>query len=255
MWSISHDAEMKKFDSLEKSIEDTFYREMFFPCKTIVLQSVDGIERRFVECSEAAEHETDKRPCLGNLDVALHNTVRRLLAEKEYSFFFPEDDASAQPVMVDYKEYYLRYEDRTDQWPNHYFLRTRKPIVGFKGVTRAYKSSYAAEKNGGRYACGESVITDEIDMLKLNTGSYGCYFSPDIEKALYYARNGGKLLLVVAFGLVFVKNHWNDLAASKLTVVRELTKEEIDLLHPDIHMPKYIWKGKQWSVFFDEEYT
>jgi len=252
MWASSLEAEMKSFDSLETSTEETFFRETFFPCKTIVLQSVNGNERRFVEYAEAAEHETDTWPCLGNLDVALHNTVRRLLAEKEGSFFFPEDDDYSHPVIVDGVEYHLRYEDRTDTWLNHFFLRTRKPILGFKGVTKDNRSSYADEKKDERrYVCGETVITDEIDMLELDTGSYGCYFSQDVDKALGYAKNGGKLLLVVASGLIYVKNHWNDLAASKLTVVRELTKEEIDLLHPDIHTPKYIWNGKHWPIYYD----
>lgn len=254
MWSISNDAEMKKIDSLEKSIEDTFYREMFFPCKTIVLQSVDGIERRFAECSEAAEHETDTWPCLGNLDVALHNTVRRLLAEKEDSFFFPEDDVSAQPVMVDYKEYRLRYEDRTDQWPDHYFHRTRKPIVGFKGVTRDYGSSEAVKKEYKRYyKIGETVSTDEKIMLDIKPNSRGCFFSQDVETALYYAGNEGRVLFVIASGLIFVHNSWPRLAASNLTIVKELTEKEIDLLCPKINLPKYIWNGRQWPSFYDDE--
>ena len=254
MWASSLKAEMKSFDSLETSTEETFFRETFFPCKTIVLQSVNGNERRFVEYAEAAEHETDTWPCLGNLDVALHNTVRRLLAEKEGSFFFPEDDEHSHPVMVDYKEYHLRYEDKTEMWHNHFFLRTRKPILGFKGVTKECKSLYAAEKNDERrYVCGETIITDETDILNPEkTSSWGCFFSQDIEKALCYAKNGGKLLLVVASGLIFVKNNWYDLAASNLTIVTELTEEEISRLQPLIHTPKYLWDGKQWPVFFDE---
>lgn len=244
---------MKEFNSIEKSTEDTFYRDSFFPCKTLMLQSVDGRKRCFVECSEATDCDLDIWPIFDNLDIALHNTVRRLLVEKDDAFFFPEADEKAHPVVVDGDEYHLCYEDITEEWTNHYWVRARRPIIGYKGVSKNYKSTYGSEKYDNRqYKAGETVITEERLMLDSDVPGNGCFFSPDVEKALSYVRDGGKLLLVAASGLIFVKNRWNDLAASSLTIVREITKEEVSLLRPATYTPKYMWGGKRWYMCYDD---
>ncbi len=81
-------------------------------------------------------------------------------------------------------------------------------------------------------------------------GPRGYYFSLQLEKALQYYYNREEeadIFLVVAWGLIFIKNEWNDMGAQNLKFVRRLTKKDIALLSPTVYEPKAIWTGEGWA--------
>ncbi|MBR4655767.1 MAG: hypothetical protein IKO68_04140 [Oscillospiraceae bacterium] len=244
---------MKEFRTIEQNVEETFYREYFLPCRTIELQSTDGEKRCFVECTEATDYSDDAYPHGEDMDIALHNVVRRLLAENENRFFFSEcDTTTPKTVIVDGDEYWLQYKDITDQCTNHYWVRTRKPIIGFKGVDCNSFSVYPHKgKTRRRYEVGQTITINEEKML--DSGKEYTFFSPRLEKALIYAGKKGKVFLVVAYGLIYVKNTWYDLSASNLSIVKELTAEEISLLQPQIYSPKWAWNGRYWENYSNDD--
>lgn len=238
--------------TIEKNLGETIYREFFYSCKTLLFYSKDGKTRRFVEYSKASDYGKRICPNIEELKVAVGNAVLRLIAEGNEEFFFNKSDAGVEgPIMVDQNIYWLKYEDVTEQWPNHYWARLKAPIVGFKAVSKDYgsvwlsRNNYSFENCPRSYLIGETYSVDERKMLE--GSEKGFYFSPSLAKAMNYVKKDERLLLVAASGLIFVKNSWDDLAASALTIVKELSKEEIDLLNPTVHVPKAFWNGYRWE--------
>ena len=237
--------------SIEKNTGDTLYREFFYPCKTLELYSKAGKTRKFVEYAEATDYGSDIHKVTENPNIAAHNVVRRLLSEHNRDFFFEEtEDSNATPILIEGKYYWIKYEDLTETWPNHYRTKTKKPLIGFKAVNLDGSSVLPSKGKNCSYQVGETYSIDEATML---ADTSGFYFSPQLDKALSYGLSDKKVLLVVASGLVFIKNSWDDLAAQTLTIVREISKEEIFLLNPTIHEPKACWNGENW-ISSDEDF-
>ncbi len=231
--------------TIEKHIGETLYREFFYPCKTLSLYSKHGKTRTFVEYTEASDHSI--RLKAKGLKAALSNAVLRLTAENNEDFFFDKNEIGAKPVRVGQCTHWLKFEDITEQWPNHYWTRLKTPLVGFKTVSKNGQSLFVPKQDEPCcYVIGETYSIDERKMLAGEKN--GIFFSPEIDKALSYVKKDEKVFLVVAAGLVFIKNNWNDLCSSKLTIVRELSQEDIDLLTPSIHKPAVLWNGYAWTL-------
>lgn len=233
-------------ETIEKNPEATLFHEIFYPCRTIELEAQDGKKRLFVEYSEATDYGADivfneNVPCM-----ALKNSVRKLLAEGEASYFYsPTEENVNGHVIIDGLDYWLKARDLTDHWANHYWARIKRPIVGFKSVNSDGSSIWPARGEKTVFSVGKTYSVTENDMLS-NPGK-GYFFSPKIEKALNYGKEDRRVFLVVASGLLFVKNSWDDLCSSTLTIIRELTKDEIHLLWPVVESPKAYWNGQNWS--------
>ena len=233
--------------TIEKHIGETLYREFFYPCKTLSLYSKHGKTRTFVEYTEASEYGTHIYPNTEELEVAAGNAVLRLIAENNEDFFFDKNEIGAKPVHVGQCTHWLKYEDVTEQCPDHYWTRLKTPLVGFKTVSINGQSLFVSKQDEPCcYVIGETYSIDERKMLAGEKN--GIFFSPEIDKALSYVKKDKKVFLVVAAGLVFIKNNWNDLCSSKLTIVRELSQEDIDLLTPSIHKPAVLWNGYAWIL-------
>ena len=233
-------------ETIEKNPEGSLFREIFYPCRTIELEAHDGRKRLFVEYSEATDYGADidfseNVPCM-----ALKNSVRKLLEEGETSYFYlPTEENVNGHVIIDGMDYWLKVQDLTDQWANHYWARIKRPIVGFKSVNSDGSSIWPARGQKTFYSVGKTYSVTEKAML--NSPIKGHFFSPNIEKALTYGEENRRVFLVVASGLIFVKNSWDDLGSSTLTIISELTKKEIHLLRPVKEAPKAYWNGQSWS--------
>lgn len=232
---------------IEKNPGETLYREYFFPCKTLELTARDGTKRTFVEYAEATNNGHDLRRGSETPDMALTNAVRRLLQEGNDIFFFDQSDKEVNShVLIDGEFYWLKREDISETWRNHYWTKTKKPIVGFKTIRKDGKS--VVPTHSDRIMCyeiGKQYSIDEATMLdKVN----GFYFSQQIEKALYYAKEDTQTCMVVASGLILIRNSWDDMCAQNLTIVRKLTKSDIMLLSPAIELPKAVWNGLHWET-------
>lgn len=223
--------------SIEEHPETTYFNEFFLPCKTIELESLSGEKRTFVSYISVVDYEEDKRYYDAVEQIPIINIIRQLLKEKDNSFFFHKDSDAQGPFLVGKKEYWLKYLDITQRWPNHLYLRTKEPIIGFKTVNHD-GSPVLGDNDSGPYFVGETYTKDEKEMLE-KTGN-GFFFSPSISKALFYKKNASnKVFLVVAWGLIFIKNKWCDLCASNLSVIKELSSKEIKMFSPSIKLPKF----------------
>ena len=234
--------------TIEKNLGETLYRQLFYPCKTLKFYSKCGKTRTFVEYTEATDYGTNIFPNTEALEVAVANAVLKLIAECNNDFFFDNNDSGVKgPIYIGPDTYWLKYEDITEQWPNHYRSRLKKPLVGFKTVSKDGQSVCSPYQDATfYYSIGETYSVDEEEMLEGVRS--GFYFSPFLTKALNYVKKDERILLVVASGLVFVKNAWDDLSTSNLTIVKELSHEEIDLLNPPIHKPAAWWNGYRWDL-------
>lgn len=243
------------FPRIEKDLGETLYREYFFPCRTLELIARDGTKRKFVEYSEATDNGHDLRRDGVKPEMALINAVRRLLTEGTDVFFFDQNDIGVNShVLIEGKFYWLKCKDISEAWPNHYWTKTRKPIVGFKTITKDGKSVVPTQSNRAMYyEIGKQYSVDEATMLdEIN----GFFFSQQLEKALYYEKEGTQTCMVVASGLILIKNRWDDMCAQNLTLVRKLTKNDIKLLTPTIEVPIAFWNGTNWDshdeAFYNE---
>lgn len=240
-----------------KCIEDfpyeTFFREWFHNCKTLEFTSKDDRKKRFVEYVDETDVSANIIDHEIYEDLSVKNAVRKMINEKEENYFFAKDDLNVYPVYLDDTIYFVKFEDITKRWPNHYWLRPRQPIVGFKAVS----------KNGGsvmskptdptiRYRVGEEYSADENAMLQNN--SNGTFFSPSFYKAMSYLHNNrdGKLLLVAASGLILVHNQWDDMACSKLKIIKELSSEDIDRIDMEMNNPRGFWNEYSWGSYDDD---
>lgn len=164
-------------------------------------------------------------------------------------FFFDKNDVDVKgPIFVGNDEYWVRFIDLTERWTNHLWTRSKVPLIGFKTVSKDYRSVWALrtgrENNSLHYSIGETYSVDEEKFLE---NGCGFFFSPQLKKALNYAENGAKTLLVVVHGLLLIKNCWDDICASNLTIVKELSSEEMRLLNQDVHKPSAFWNGFKWN--------
>ena len=235
--------------TIEKHIGETLYRQFFHSCKTLRLYAKNGKARTFVEYTAATDYGDRNNPNNKNtgLKVAVGNAVLRLIAERNENFFYDKCEKGVKLVRVNKKVYWIKYEDITERWPNHYWTRLKIPLVGFKTVSSNGESIFTSYQTEPIcYTIGQSYIADETKMIEDCKG--GFYFSPFITKALNYKERDGRVLLVVASGLIFIKNSWDDLCSSKLTIVRELSREDIELLTPSIHKPAALWNGFTWEL-------
>lgn len=233
--------------SIEKHIGETLYKQLFYPCRTLELYSKQGNVRTFVEYATASDYGFQVCPNIEEQEVAAGNAVLRLIAENNDDFFFGKGDTGARPVYTGKGTYWIKYNDISERWENHYWTRLKTPLIGFKAVSSNGEpifTSYQTEPIC--YTIGQSYIADETKMIEDCKG--GFYFSPFITKALNYKERDGRVLLVVASGLIFIKNSWDDLCSSKLTIVRELSREDIELLTPSIHKPAALWNGFTWEL-------
>lgn len=212
---------------------EVLYNKLFYPCRTIMLFSKSGEERRFVEISEGEGSHGDDNLVLGKLEIALENVVKKLINEGENDFFYESGELDkVKPVIVNGRKYWLKYKDRSDTWPRHFFTRTRKPLIGFKATKTDGTPILPSGRRIDHYAVGKTSVRGEKELL--NDGISGPYFSPYFEKAYSYRwqteRDQCKIFTVRASGLTFVKNCWNDLTSSKIEFLHELTSTEIKQL-------------------------
>ena len=234
---------------IEENPGESLYREYFYPCRTLELHSKDDSSRKFVEYSEATDYGPDLRYDRDTEKMALSNAVRRLLSEKNESFFYKkgEDGADTQ-VIIEGISYWLKAEDITEKWPNHYWTKTKKPLIGFKTIKKNGEPILPSSREPLIiYKIGNTYSYKEKEMIE---GPRGYYFSLQLEKALQYYYNREEeadIFLVVAWGLIFIKNEWNDMGAQNLKFVRRLTKKDIALLSPTVYEPKAIWTGEGWA--------
>ena len=239
---------------IEENLGETLYREYFFPCKTFELQAKDGSKRRFVEYAEASDFGADLCFADNPPDMALKNVVRRLLLEKNYDFFFDKEDEGVNAyVWIDNDFYFLKSEDISAQWGNHYWTKAKIPIVGFKTIAKNGKSvlpSYVdadlTYEIGGHYSVSEETMLQEMK---------GFYFSQQLQKALSYATKDTITCMVVVTGLIFIKNQWNDMCAQNMTIVGKLTQSDIKKLCPSVNAPKAFWNGIGWDSHDEDFYN
>ena len=57
------------------------------------------------------------------------------------------------------------------------------------------------------------------------------------------------MYLVAASGLIFVKNNWDDMAASSLRIIKELNTEYIKAIMMQKDNPIAFWNGDRWDSF------
>lgn len=233
--------------SIEKHIGETLYKQFFHPCRTLELYSKQGDVRTFVEYATASDYGFQVCPNIEEQEVAAGNAVLRLIAENNDDFFFGKGDTGARPVYTGKGTYWIKYNDISERWENHYWTRLKTPLIGFKAVSKNGQSLFVSKQDEpSQYSVGETHFVDEKKMLAGEKS--GFFFSSEINKALSYVKKDEKVLLVVATGLVFIKNNWDDLCSSKLTIVRELSREDIELLTPSIHKPAALWNGFTWEL-------
>ena len=233
--------------TIEKNIGETLYREFFYPCKTIRLYSKHGETRTFVEYSEATDYCTHFHPNTNELEIAIGNVALKLKSEGNEDFFFAKDDKDASPVYVGRRTYWLRFEDITEQWANHYWTKLKTPLIGFKAVSKNGAPIFTSKQaNPIYYSVGETYSVDEKKMLA--NVENGFFFSPFIGKALSYIKKDEIVFMVVATGLVYIKNSWDDLCSSNLTIVKEVSQKEIIQLNPSISKPKALCNGHKWAI-------
>lgn len=235
--------------TIEKHIGETLYRQFFHSCKTLRLYAKNGKARTFVEYTAATDYGDRNNPNNKNtgLKIAVGNAVLRLIAERNEDFFYDKCEKGVKLVRVNKKVYWIKYEDITEQWTNHYWTRLKTPLIGFKAVSKNGQSLFVSKQDEpSQYSIGETHFVDEKKMLAGEKS--GFFFSSEINKALSYVKKDEKVFLVVATGLVFIKNNWNDLCSSKLTIARELSREDIELLTPSIHKPAALWNGFTWEL-------
>lgn len=212
------------------------------------------LRRTFVELSEATDYGDDLQQHVAEKpQMALMNVVRRLIAEEGNNFFFDRDDDGVnQQVCINGVIYYLKAEDLTESWENHYWTKTKKPLVGFKTIRKDGQPVVTSYKSDiPHYEVGRTYLTDEKNMLSM-TGGY--YFSQQLQKALCYSNKGTITCMVVASGLILIKNQWDDMCAQNMTIVRKLTKHEINLLSPTINKPLAFWNGDSWDSHDEQFY-
>lgn len=221
---------------IEKNVGETLFQQYFYSCRTLELTSNTGEKRRFVEISEP--NETCLASSESPLKIAIKNAIRKLLREQDNQYFYSETDQDVLgPFVIGGKEYYVKCFDSTESWPNHYWVRTKHPIIGFKAISADGTSAlyqkvptsipYASER---RYREGQTYhITDKEYLCGAGKGFF---FSPTVSKALQYYKSNqaSKMCLVAASGIVFVKNSWDDLCASRLTIIEMLSEEAIQLI-------------------------
>ncbi len=233
--------------TIEKNIGETLYREFFYPCKTIRLYSKHGETRTFVEYTEASDYGLNICPNIDESEVAAGNAVLRLIAEGIEDYFFDNNTTGAIPVYTRRGTHWIKYEDVTDQWTNHYWTRLKAPLVGFKAVSKNGEPIFTSKQTDSiHYSVGETYSVDEKKMLA--NVENGFFFSPFIGKALSYIKKDEIVFMVVATGLVYIKNSWDDLCSSNLTIVKELSQKEIIQLNPSISKPKALCNGHKWAI-------
>lgn len=252
------DSQLCKDMQAKKSIEDspveTFFEDWFHKCKALEFTSRTGQTRVLLEYMD----ETD---CIDHIngkyryeDMSVKNAVSKLIsAGMDDYYLFDKSDDGVYPVCIDGKMYYVKYEDVSKRWPGHYWLRAKRPIIGFKAVSASGGSVMIEPTNPEvTYKVGEEYSFDEDRML--NEHDFGSFFSPSLLKAKSYVKAGYKICLVAASGLIFVKNNWNDLAASRLSIVRKLTNEDIKRLMIKCDNPRGFWNGYGWDSH-DEDFA
>lgn len=224
---------------IEKNVGETLFQQYFYSCRTLVFTSITGEKRRFVEVSEPtkANLATSDSP----LEIAVKNAIQRLLRERDYQFFFSESDKDADgPYVVGGKEYYVRYFDSTESWQNHYWVKTKHPIIGLKainadGTPAILQKCPSSESYVSKRRYKEGKIYRKTDKEFLSKDGNGFFFSPTISKAQHYYNSNqtSKMCLVAASGIIFVKNSWDNLCASKLTIIEILSEEAMQLTFKD----------------------
>lgn len=238
--------------SIEDNPTTTFFHEMFFDCKTWEFTSRnDKRKKRFVECVERTDDANNIVCPEQYQDLSIINAVRKLLNEKEMDFFYDPDEEDVTPLTLDNQVYYVKAKDITKKWPNHYYLRARRPLLGFKAVREDGSSVMSRLKNPSRrYKVGEVYNTEEDDIL--NSDGSPIFFSLSYEKACSYLQAGYKMFLIVASGLIFIKNNWDDMGASSLLVLKELSLDEMNNIGKYVYVPRIFWIGGRWDSYDQE---
>ncbi len=239
---------------IEEFPHETFFSEWFHNCKTLEFTSRDDRKKCFVEYIDETDVSANIIDHERYEDLSIKNAVRKLLDGKEIDFFFTKDYPDVYPVYMDETFYYVKVEDITKRWPNHYWLRPRQPIIGFKAVSKSGGSVMSKPTDPTiRYQVGKEYNIDETAMLHNNKN--GTFFSPSFYKAKSYLYNneGGKMLLVAASGLILVCNQWDDMACSKLRIIKELNSEDIERIDMEMNNPRGFWDQYYW-VSHDEDF-
>ena len=240
--------ETNKKKHLEDAPSETFFKDWFHDCKTLLFTDRSGNQRKFVEYI----NETETIDLISDVDcyedLFVKNAVHKLIKEKQTQFFYDKSEKGVFPVIINNQTLFVRYEDVTRQWPDHYWLRARRPIIGFKAVSKTGGSVMTKPTDPDiRYELGEEYIVPENEML--NNNRFGPFFSPSIYKANNYLEQGYKMYLVAASGLIFVKNHWDDMAASSLRIMKRLTSKDIKAIMMQKDNPTAFWSGDRWDSF------
>ncbi len=239
------------FPGIEDNPGETLFREYFYPCRTLELYDKNNKRRIFVEYSEATDYGQDMRRDGEKPDMSLCNAVRKLLQEKNDSFFFARQDVGVNShVLIDGTFYWLKCKDITEICGNHLWVRTKRPMIGFKTITKDGKSVVSTYLDESfTYSMGQTYSVSEEKMFNDNKGFF---FSPQLRKALSYASDDTYTYVVIAYGLMMITNRWDDLRAQNLTIVRRLTRQDIKLMSPEANGPKGFWNGYDWDSFDDD---
>lgn len=237
-----------------KHIEDcpfeTFFEEWFYNCKTLEFTSKNGANRKFVEFIDRTDISSNISDCSRYEDLSIKNAVRKLLDEHAEDYFYENTDQGVFPVLIDGTIRYVMVEDITKHWSDHLWLRSRRPIIGFKAVSKDGGSVMHKPKDPlYKYIVGKEYHFCEDDMI--NDMKLGPFFTPSYRKAYSYWGKDCRMLLVAASGLIFVKNNWDDMAASSLRIIRELTNEDMEKIDIDSYEPRGFWTGECWSSYDD----
>ena len=96
--------------------------------------------------------------------------------------------------------------------------------------------------------------SSDEELQRDNSESDGTFFSPSFYKAMSYLHNNkdGKLLLVAASGLILVHNQWDDMACSKLRIIKELSPKDIERIDMEMNNPRGFWNEYSWGSYDDE---
>lgn len=240
---------------IEEFPYETFFREWFHNCKALEFTSKNGRKKCFVEYVDETDVSANIIDHERYEDLSVKNAVRKLLSEEESDYFFAKDDPDVYHVYLDETFYFVKVEDITKRWSNHYWLRPRQPIIGFKAVSKSGGSVMSKPTDPTiRYQVGNEYSTDENSMLQ--NESNGTFFSPSFYKAKSYLRDNKerKLLLVAASGLILVHNQWDDMACSKLRIIKELSPEDIKKIDMKMNNPRGFWDQYYW-VSHDDDFA
>ena len=251
--------------NIDTNQEINFYDNWFSNCQTLEFIAKNGDKKYFVEMEDGTDRLMNISDCLEYGNMAVKNAINKHIAQNSDEFFYKKDDEGVKKISIgrktSKKNYYVKCKDITHDWPGHFFARTKIPLLGYKAVDSDYRPvTDDLYKDGLIYRPGNHYCVDESRMIHDHisckpSDSLGYYFSISLEEAMSYLKPGGKIIVVAASGLLWVRHSWKCTAASSLFCLYELSSKDIANIQsryvkdPQIYWDynPHLWSGGSWS--------